>query len=322
MAITPPPSDQGLPTNAMHWIKMAREAEAVRKQELQAKEEEKQQYRELLSQQQKEFEEFRELMRAEQSSREAKFQEEREILQSRYATQERKFRERQNEIERHAMAQQQEVANIRLQLSEQVKQGDEALQLAKQELKQEKDRYNEENRARLERTSKNYVVEALESLRLKERQFHTISKVWSVVGAGALAVGLGFFVYLTLSSVITMPLAITWELIVFTVIKGLVAVGLLGALSRYAFLFSNSYIRESLKNADRRHAIQFGKFYLESYGAAADWTQVKEAFEHWNIGGSSNFSRSEDVPMDAVSIDKAASILERVGNMLSKAKST
>jgi hypothetical protein len=49
-------------------------------------------------------------------------------------------------------------------------------------------------------------------------------------------------------------------------------------------------MREALKNADRRHAINFGKFYLESYGAAAEWSQVKEAFEHWNITGENAFS--------------------------------
>lgn len=79
-------------------------------------------------------------------------------------------------------------------------------------------------------------------------------------------------------------------------------------------------MREALKNADRRHAINFGKFYLESYGAAADWSQVKEAFEHWNITGSDAFSRKEEAQIDVSAIEKAATLLERLGRSLPKVK--
>lgn len=113
---------------------------------------------------------------------------------------------------------------------------------------------------------------------------------------------------------------ITWEVIVFSVVKGLIAVSLLGALARYAFLLSNSYVREALKNADRRHAINFGKFYLESYGAAAEWSQVKEAFEHWNISGSNAFSQPDEIQFDAASTGKLVSLLEQFSRSLPKLK--
>lgn len=284
-------------------------------------EDEKRQYRDLLHKQEKEFEQYREAFRSETLEREAKFQVEREAREARYVERERGLRARQSEIEILATQRQNELDALRVHLKEEGGKKAEALEQAELALKQEKERYNEENRARLERTSKNYVADALEVLRIKEQQFHTISKLWSVTGAGALALGLGFFAYITLSSLVTLQGVITWELIVFTMLKGLVAVGLLGALSRYAFLFSNSYIRESLKNADRRHAITFGKFYLESYGAAADWTQVKEAFEHWNISVPNAFSRNEKTQIDIASVDQAASVLERVSKMLPKLKS-
>lgn len=113
---------------------------------------------------------------------------------------------------------------------------------------------------------------------------------------------------------------ITWELIVFSLVKGLIAITLLGVLARYAFILSNSYVREALKNADRRHAINFGKFYLESYGAAAEWSQVKEAFEHWNINGVNSFSQSVEKNTDATSIEEAVALIKRYGKSLSKSE--
>lgn len=93
---------------------------------------------------------------------------------------------------------------------------------------------------------------------------------------------------------------------------------MLAGLAKYAFLLGNSYMQEALKNADRRHAINFGKFYLESYGAAAEWSQVKEAFEHWNITGSNAFKRAEESMPDISALEKAVSLVERAGKVLPK----
>ena len=89
---------------------------------------------------------------------------------------------------------------------------------------------------------------------------------------------------------------VTWEYIVYSSLRGVVIIGVALAFARYAFLFSQQYMTESLRIADRRHAISFGAFYVESYGATADWAQVKEAFANWNLTNSDNASaRSEDI---------------------------
>jgi hypothetical protein len=299
---------------------LTQDARRFNRKMLQQQEDERKRFQDILHKQEQEFEMYREGFRREQLERETKIQNQNEARDRNYAEREKKLLSRQREFESLLMERQGEVDTLHKHLRDLSGQRETELEQAKLELKQQKERYNEDNRKRLESTSRNYVVEALEALKDKEQQFHKISKIWSVVGAGALVAGLGFFAYVTISSLATLQAQITWEVIVFTMLKGLIAVGLLGALSRYAFLFSNSYIRESLKNADRRHAINFGKFYLESYGAAADWAQIKEAFEHWNITGSNAFSRSEDVRLDVASIDKAASLLERVSKVLQKPK--
>ena len=75
-------------------------------------------------------------------------------------------------------------------------------------------------------------------------------------------------------------------------------------------------MREALKNADRRHAINFGKFYLQSYGAAADWTQIKEAFEHWNITGENAFSKPENSKLDVTILEKIFCAIENLGKSM------
>ena len=55
---------------------------------------------------------------------------------------------------------------------------------------------------------------------------------------------------------------------------------------------------ESLKSADRMHAISFGKFYLKVYGSDDTWPELKEVFQHWNIDRSSSFSSQTTAEFD------------------------
>ena len=283
-------------------------------------EEDARQQKERLNKREKEVEELREKLRVQQYVGEKKLQKERETRDAFFAERDQKLMRRQSEFEQLLAQREQEVESLRSHLTAEVSQREANLKHANLELQQEKDRYNQENRERLDRTSKKYVEDALASLHVQETKFHKSSENWSAIGAGALIVGLVLFAVMTLTSLLALPAIITWEFIVFSVAKGLIAVSLLAALARYAFLFSNSYVREALKNADRRHAINFGKFYLESYGAAADWSQVKEAFEHWNIGGSNAFSKPDEAQFDVSAIGKAATLLEQFGKSFSNPK--
>lgn len=278
-------------------------------------------YRQIIEEQEKELNAFRVKLKHEQLAREKEFQRELEAREQFFAEREKMLFDRQRESEKHLMHRQSETEALRSRLEKEIVARESQLQQSFIELQQEKDRYTEDSRKKIELTSKDYVSDALETLDKKETQFHLISKRWSAVGAGALMVGLGFFGFISLSSVISFPIPITWEFIVFSMVKGMIALALLAGLSKYSFLLSGSYMREALKNADRRHAINFGKFYLESYGAAAEWSQVKEAFEHWNISGANAFAPKEDITtVDVLAFEKAVALVERVGKSLPKAK--
>lgn len=278
-------------------------------------------YRKLIERQEKELDAYRSKLKAEQLDREKELQQELEAREKFFVERERQLFERQREYESHLMQRQAETEALRNHLEKEISLREAELQEAYVALQQERERYNEESRRKIEETSKDYVSDALETLSTKEKQFHFISKVWSITGASALVFGMAFFAWVTISSTLTLPSPITWEFITFSIFKGLIALTFIAGLAKYAFLFSKSYMYEALKNADRRHAINFGKFYLESYGAAADWSQVKEAFEHWNIAGDNAFSPNKETSLELTSLEKAVALIERVSKSLPIVKS-
>jgi hypothetical protein len=91
-------------------------------------------------------------------------------------------------------------------------------------------------------------------------------------------------------------------------VTNVIVIGFLGACSKYAFSLGKAYTSESLKAADRIHAISFGQFYLRAFGEHVNWTELKEVFQHWNIDRSSTFSN-----LDAAQIDPQ--ILSLIGQV-------
>ncbi|WP_413711756.1 hypothetical protein [Rhizobium sp. Rhizsp82] len=81
-------------------------------------------------------------------------------------------------------------------------------------------------------------------------------------------------------------------------ILNIVMIGVLAALAKYAYSLGKSYMSESLKSSDRIHAIQFGKFFLRAYGDRLTPSEVKEAFQHWNIDRNSTFSTLDPAHID------------------------
>ncbi|WP_421240017.1 hypothetical protein [Aeromonas enteropelogenes] len=302
-----------------------RREEAKKENEyLNARERELSKYREIIQQQERELDAYRSKLKEEQIAKERELRRELEERERFFVDREKKLLERQKEFEKYFHLRESEAVELRNKLENEVAQRESELKRAEIELKQEKERLTEESRKKLEQTSRDYVADALEALSNKETKFHTISKIWSGIGAGALLVGFALFVVITFRTNLADLKDMSWPFLVFTFFKGLVAVGLLLAVAKYSYMFSSSYMQESLKNADRRHAINFGKFYLESYGSTADWSEVKEAFEHWNITGTNAFSKHEANTLDASVLEKALEIVERAGkstvDILSKSK--
>ena len=68
-----------------------------------------------------------------------------------------------------------------------------------------------------------------------------------------------------------------------------VVVALIVSVCRLFFVLGKSFMVESIRCADRRHAISFGKFFMDAYGDVATIDEIIKAFQAWNIDGGSSF---------------------------------
>jgi len=101
-----------------------------------------------------------------------------------------------------------------------------------------------------------------------------------------------------------------WYHYLAVAIKSAVIVGLLIATSRYAVMVGKASMEEAIKNSDRRHAISFGRFYLEAFGEEATWDRVKEVFQHWNIDKGEHLSQVTPEQFDPQFFEKFTELVK------------
>ena len=53
-------------------------------------------------------------------------------------------------------------------------------------------------------------------------------------------------------------------------------------------------MEEGIKQADRLHAIHYGKFFLESFQEKLSFEEIKELFKDWNMDNRSNTLNNSD----------------------------
>lgn len=260
--------------------------------------------------QEKELDINRQRLKKEQIEREKEYAREREERDRFFEERERSLIERQHKSDVLLQERMKDAEELRYKLKHEVAEKEHLLKKAYEELEIEKQRYTEESRKEIESKSQAYVNTALTGLQSKEDNFHWLSKLWASIGAIAIFSGILFIIVSTFFGAESFHDSgeFSWSYFLFITFRGLIVVAMFVALARYAFIYSNSYMHESLKNGERRHAINFGKFYLEAYGANADWDQVKDAFQHWNISSESAFSKKQTSEFDPKLVENAVEL--------------
>ena len=193
------------------------------------------------------------------------------------------------------------------------------LNTLKEEAAREKELYEEE-RARLtneakeniKATSSTFVANAIKELNKKYVSFSRIALSWAMCGGVVLVFSIALLSWISLLSLREVNSNMDWPLLSFYALKGTVIIGLTGVMARYSFILSGNYMREALRTSDRIHAIKFGQFYVETYGAAADWANVKGAFSKWHADNSSTWENTADNSLDQTHSNIVSQIIEKI----------
>lgn len=279
--------------------------------------EREQAYRKQQDEQRKELEEFRHSLQRQQSERELVYSKELEQQRRHLQEQEAKLVAHMRSSETEFARRLADLEAQKAKLSVEIQEREALLQLSFEELEKEKLRYTEETRRQVETNAATYVNDALSSLENAAAKYRKSARNWSLAGVASLLLGAFVAAYFGLSGLNegSGGKSLEWAHVVFFTFKGLILIGLLVALAKYCFVYSQSFMHESLKNSERKHAIKFGKFYLESYGANAEWAQIREAFEHWNIAPASAFSTNDADKFDPRVIDHVAQLVESLSKL-------
>jgi len=152
-----------------------------------------------------------------------------------------------------------------------------------------------EKEQKLETSAASFVQESISELSKREKVLKFQATTWYIIGFIALILGIGVALYLVRINEEELKSTIG---IIYLILKSLFAIGLLVAASRYAFNLGKTFMNESLKNADRIHAISFGKFYLQVYGANIKPEDLKDVFKDWNTTQESPFLKLDSGEFD------------------------
>lgn len=171
----------------------------------------------------------------------------------------------------------------------------------------------------LERDAAPYVDEAIASLTRNEKRDRWIAYAWFVGGSLVLVAGVAYALWSLQAAVTTQLVPATtaevsnaWIRFAWVALKTLVVVGLLLAASKYCFLLGRSHMSESLKSADRIHAISYGRFYLRAWGGREAPPQMKDVFQHWNISSPSAFAETTPEQFDPKYLEQLIALAKLV----------
>jgi hypothetical protein len=180
-----------------------------------------------------------------------------------------------------------------------------------------RDEKKQEVRERVEKNAAEFIKQALDALRQRERTYRIVGYMWYGLGYLALIAGVGAAAWRATTAA---NARLGWSELVGFAVFGFVLIALLIAVAKYSFTLGKSFTMEALRNADRSHAISFGEFYLNVAGDQVEWKDVKDAFQHWNIDKGSSFAGQEAKQFDPQLLEAALEVAKLAAARAEKSK--
>ena len=102
---------------------------------------------------------------------------------------------------------------------------------------------------------------------------------------------------------------INYDLTVVIVIgiEAIILSAIIISIARFLFLLGKSLMVESIRNADRAHAIGLGRLYLQLYKEKFKWEELKDVLKNWNIDSGSAFIDLDAKDIEPVKLDHVLS---------------
>lgn len=176
----------------------------------------------------------------------------------------------------------------------------------------EKERFTKEYQTDIKESARGFLDATVHSLREREAKLSRISNLWSILGVSVLLLGSLLIVIISFSNSEKISQSISWAFLVYYLFKGVTILTIVGFFARYTFMQSGNYMREALKIDNRIHGIKFGQLYIITYGASAEWTEVKEALSSWNgAEGQTNWMSNIDFDELIKNVSSLTAILNK-----------
>lgn len=204
---------------------------------------------------------------------------------------EKRLSEQERAFSEHLAKQRQEFDALRAEELAAIKNTQEQIKKTRTQLELDRERLTKEFQDHLEKTSANYINQTLNGLKTTHESLIDSADTWRELGAIALLVGFCILLYASYRANPLDP-SLSWLSISYISLRGSALLLLVGAFTTYAAKTSASRSEEAEIIADRIHAIEYGAFYLNTYGANASWEQIDSAFRHWH--GNDNKKRDAD----------------------------
>ncbi|MEL7083153.1 MAG: hypothetical protein AAGM36_01520, partial [Cyanobacteria bacterium J06597_1] len=167
----------------------------------------------------------------------------------------------------------------------------------------------------IEATAAKFIRPTIEQLEEQEKSYRRSAHTWYILAYLTLLISVGFGLWRVLF--VQAEQTSWYELAELLISVGLV-IALLVALAKYAFTLGKSFMVESVRTGDRRHAISFGDFYLKAYGDKIEREEVREVFQHWNIDSGSFFKGQDPKDFDPMIFDLAIEIAKSISSTKEK----
>lgn len=167
-----------------------------------------------------------------------------------------------------------------------------------------------------------FIKDTTSALRKREWHNKLVAYICYIVGIATLIYGVsigisGFKNLPEIQKLLAEHPDQVWGTYILIVLKSIIVIGLLIAASKYVFTLGKSFMHESLRNADRIHAISFGEFYLKAYGdRIGTHTEVKEIFQEWNIDKPTAFSSIDTAAYDPKFSDNLVEIIKTLSSKI------